>query len=41
MQRPRIELEADYGEDDYSKKHQEADLKQRRHRLDDRLQHNL
>lgn len=41
MQRPGIELEADNGEDDNRKKHQEADLQQWRHRLDYGLQDHL
>lgn len=41
MERPRVKLEAYYGEDDYSEKHQQADLQQRGHCFDDRLQHNL
>lgn len=41
MQRPWVELEADDSEDDYRKKHQEADLQQRRHRLYNGLQYDL
>lgn len=41
MQRPWVELEADNSEDDYRKKHQEADLQQRRHSLYDGLQYDL
>lgn len=41
MQRPWVELEANNSEDDYRKKHQEADLQQRRHSLDDGLQYDL
>lgn len=41
MERPRVELEAYNGEDDYSEKHQQPDLQQRGHSLDDGLQDHL
>lgn len=41
MQRSRVELETYNGEDDYRKQHQQANLQQWRHRLDDGLQNHL
>lgn len=41
VQRPRVELEPDDGEDDDGEQHEQADLQQRRHCLDDGLEHDL
>lgn len=41
MQSSRIKLEADDGEYHDGEEYQQADLQQRRHRLDDRLEHHL
>lgn len=41
MQRPRVELQADDGEYNDSKQHQQSNLQQRCHSLDDRLQYHL
>lgn len=41
MQGSRIKLEADDGEYYDGKEYQQADLQERRHRLDDRLEHHL
>ena len=41
VQRPRVELQADDREDDDGEEHQQPDLEQRRHGLDDRLEHDL
>lgn len=41
MQRPRVELQPDDGEYDDGEQHQQPDLEQRRHGLDDGLQHDL
>ena len=41
MEGADVELETDNGEDDDGEKHQETDLQQRRHRLQNRFEHNL
>lgn len=41
VQRPRVELESDDGKDEDSKHDEQADLHERRQRLEDRLQNDL
>jgi hypothetical protein len=41
VQGSRVELQSDDGEDDDGEQDQETDLEQRRHSLDDGLQHDL